>query len=228
MPARKEGNMVEILQFPKRAFGALIGVLLLATPQSAFATDLCAAGDMNGDSTVNVLDIVFLVQAIVAGGPGAPPEDFLTNCGYLVAEDGTKLGVVSDLNCDTATNVLDDVVLVLRILNNENVANIATDWDGDMYPAACDPCPGNEASPATELLCSFPNVTECAAAQADADGDGQVDQCQQGPDTHDILNVKLRPAVGTGQGVLYQIHAAIGWLGSDATESTNYRFTIEL
>ena len=58
---------------------------------------VCAAGDVNGDESVNVLDIVAIVNYILEGG-----DDFATDC--------------ADYNGDGAVNVLDIVAIVNFIL----------------------------------------------------------------------------------------------------------------
>ena len=66
-------------------------------------TDPCdgqADGDANGDGAVNVLDVVSIVNYILAGGDG------LDDCG----------AAVSDYNGDGAVNVLDVVAIVNMIL----------------------------------------------------------------------------------------------------------------
>ena len=60
-----------------------------------------AAGDANGDGSVNVLDVVSIVNYILAGGDG------LDDCG----------AAVSDYNGDGAVNVLDVVAIVNLILD---------------------------------------------------------------------------------------------------------------
>ena len=77
-------------------------------------TDPCdgqADGDANGDGAVNVLDVVSIVNYILAGGNG------LDDCGAAVA----------DYNGDGAVNVLDVVAIVNLILSGGGRAADATD-----------------------------------------------------------------------------------------------------
>ncbi|SVC00614.1 uncharacterized protein METZ01_LOCUS253468, partial [marine metagenome] len=61
---------------------------------SIFETDPSFSGDLNGDGTLNVLDVIILVNIVLAG-------DCLEE---------------ADLNADTGCNVLDVVLLVNQIL----------------------------------------------------------------------------------------------------------------
>jgi hypothetical protein len=77
-------------------------------------TDPCdgqAMGDTNGDGAVNVLDVVGIVNYILAGGAG------LDDCGAAVA----------DYNADGAVNVLDVVAIVNLILSGGGRTTDATD-----------------------------------------------------------------------------------------------------
>ena len=77
-------------------------------------TDPCdgqAMGDANGDGAVNVLDVVGIVNYILAGGAG------LDDCGAAVA----------DYNADGAVNVLDVVAIVNLILSGGGRTTDATD-----------------------------------------------------------------------------------------------------
>jgi hypothetical protein len=204
--------------------GAALLVMLLAMPQSAAASPICAAGDVTGDNSVNVLDIVTMVNGVLNPDAGI----FDLSCSFLVGANGEKLAWAPDVNCDGGVNVLDIVTLVNRIMGNLPVSSIATDWDKDMYQADCDPCPGNEASPATEMMCTFPNGTGgCADAQLDVNPmDGQVDQCQEA-ESSDVVNMKIQPAAATGQGLVYSVKAAINWMGSGTAASENYTIDIK-
>ena len=70
-----------------------------------------AGGDANGDGAVNVLDVVGIVNYILAGGDG------LDDCG----------AAVSDYNADGAVNVLDVVAIVNLILAGGGRTADATD-----------------------------------------------------------------------------------------------------
>jgi len=70
-----------------------------------------AGGDANGDGTVNVLDVVSIVNYILAGGDG------LDDCGAAAA----------DFNEDGTVNVLDVVGIVNLILSGGGRAADATD-----------------------------------------------------------------------------------------------------
>ena len=82
------------------ADGATSVVLISGNCEDTDPCDGQADGDANGDGAVNVLDVVSIVNYILAGGDG------LDDCG----------AAVSDYNGDGAINVLDVVAIVNMIL----------------------------------------------------------------------------------------------------------------
>ena len=62
--------------------------------------DTCTAGDLNGDGTINVLDIVAAVNIVLAGGQAGSDEE----------------ACAADYNDDGMINVLDIVALVNVVL----------------------------------------------------------------------------------------------------------------
>ena len=64
-------------------------------------------GDLNSDNTVNVIDVVMLVEIILSG---SNPSEFQM--------------LVADINVDGIVNILDIVYLVNFILNNQTPTDI--------------------------------------------------------------------------------------------------------
>ena len=87
---------------------AACGLLLLcATQASASECSGLGQGDVNGDGSLNVADLVMLVNTVIA-------------------TDGRELCFVADSNCDGTLNVVDIVINVNQIL-------APNDKDGDKW-----------------------------------------------------------------------------------------------
>ena len=84
-------------------------------------------GDVNGDGTLNVLDVVQLVNMILSGGDISPASDVNNDTILNVLDVVIMVNIVlskldyiecADLNNDNMVNVLDVVQLVNLILSN--------------------------------------------------------------------------------------------------------------
>ena len=136
--------------------------------------------------------------------------------------NGTVQRQTADTNCDNDISPVDFSNLIKILLEAEGGPG-TFDWDDDNITNQCD-------DHCLDAQCESGCETALDGYLCDQCNDGyfyNIDHCQQGSDTYILSDVKLRPAVGTTEDSSFLIEAAIEWLESGATESTDYKVTIE-